>query len=176
MILCEKKYFCCIGDFQGRYIDNVTSAVDKIEQVIRPDGSVMAEKVQGILNGIYTQLKLQSTAAQKVDGVAFKVEDLDEESPLYGCMIWGTQGLQISTTRTEDDRDWDWTTAITAKGIVADAIITGLLADKTGQNYWNLDTGEFQLTSAAFHVDGENINDYISRYVGEGRTIYPGTI
>ncbi len=169
--LRKKVTSVVIGDFQGRYIDNVTSAVDKIEQVIRPDGSVMAEKVQGILNGIYTQLKLQSTAAQKVDGVAFKVEDLDEESPLYGCMIWGTQGLQISTTRTEDDRDWDWTTAITAKGIVADAIITGLLADKTGQNYWNLDTGEFQLTSAAFHVDGENINDYISRYVGEGRTI-----
>ena len=169
--LRKKVTSVVIGDFQGRYIDNVTSAVDKIEQVIRPDGSVIAEKVQGILNGIYTQLKLQSTAAQKVDGVAFKVEDLDEESPLYGCMIWGTQGLQISTTRTEDDRDWDWTTAITAKGIVADAIITGLLADKTGQNYWNLDTGEFQLTSAAFHVDGENINDYISRYVGEGRTI-----
>lgn len=160
-----------LGQFKSSYFDNVTSAVDKIEQVIRPDGSVMAEKVQGILNGIYTQLKLQSTAAQKVDGVAFKVEDLDEESPLYGCMIWGTQGLQISTTRTADGRDWDWTTAITAKGIVADAIITGLLADKTGQNYWNLDTGEFQLTSAAFHVDGENINDYISRYVGEGRTI-----
>lgn len=169
--LRKKVTSVVIGDFQGRYIDNVTSAVDKIEQVIRPDGSVMAEKVQGILNGIYTQLKLQSTAAQKVDGVAFKVEDLDEESPLYGCMIWGTQGLQISTTRTADGRDWDWTTAITAKGIVADAIITGLLADKTGQNYWNLDTGEFQLTSAAFHVDGENINDYISRYVGEGRTI-----
>ena len=169
--LRKKVTSVVIGDFQGRYIDNVTSAVDKIEQVIRPDGSVMAEKVQGILNGIYTQLKLQSTAAQKVDGVAFKVENLDEESPLYGCMIWGTQGLQISTTRTADGRDWDWTTAITAKGIVADAIITGLLADKTGQNYWNLDTGEFQLTSAAFHVDGENINDYISRYVGEGRTI-----
>lgn len=160
-----------LGQFKSSYFDNVTSAVDKIEQVIRPDGSVIAEKVQGILNGIYTQLKLQSTAAQKVDGVAFKVENLDEESPLYGCMIWGTQGLQISTTRTADGRDWDWTTAITAKGIVADAIITGLLADKTGQNYWNLDTGEFQLTSAAFHVDGENINDYISRYVGEGRTI-----
>ena len=160
-----------LGQFKSSYFDNVTSAVDKIEQVIRPDGSVIAEKVQGILNGIYTQLKLQSTAAQKVDGVAFKVEDLDEESPLYGCMIWGTQGLQMSTTRTEDGRDWDWTTAATAKGIVADAIITGLLADKTGQNYWNLDTGEFQLTSAAFHVDGENINDYISRYMGEGRTI-----
>lgn len=169
--LRKKVTSVIIGDFQGKYLDNVTSAVDKIEQVIRPDGSVMAERVQGILNGIYTQLKLQSTAAQKVDGVAFKVEDLDEESPLYGCMIWGTQGLQISTTRTEDGRDWDWTTAATAKGIVADAIITGLLADKTGQNYWNLDTGEFQLTSAAFHVDGENINDYISRYMGEGRTI-----
>ena len=44
--LRKKVTSVVIGDFQGRYIDNVTSAVDKIEQVIRPDGSVMAEKVQ----------------------------------------------------------------------------------------------------------------------------------
>ena len=107
----------------------------------------MAEKVQGILNGIYTQLKLQSTVAQKVKGRAFTVEDLDPDSPLYGCMTWGTQGLQLATKRTADGKDWDWTTAVTAQGIVADAIITGLLSDKTGRNYWNLDTGEFRLSA-----------------------------
>lgn len=156
-----------LGDFAYNYFGNVTSGVGKINSIVRPDGSVMAERVQGILNGIYTQLKLQSTAAKKVDGVAFKVEDLDPESPLYGCMIWGTQGIQISVTPTEDGRDWDWTTAITAKGIVADAIITGILSDKAGRNYWNLDTGEFRLSSEAFLVDDESFGSYVDQIVGD---------
>ena len=138
-----------IGDYEYNYFNDVSSATEIIKNVINPDGTLMAERVQGILNGVYTQLRLQSTAAQKVDGVAFKVEELDDESPLYGCMIWGTQGIQISTTRTADGKDWDWTTAITAKGIVANAIITGLLSDKTGRNYWDLDTGEFRLSPTA---------------------------
>lgn len=130
-----------IGDFTNNYFDNVGSAVERINSVVNEDGTLMAEKVRGLLNGIYTQLQLQSTVAQKVDGIALKAEDLDPDSPTYGCMIWGTQGIQISKKRTADGKDWDWSTAITAKGIVADAIITGILSDKTGKNYWNLDTG-----------------------------------
>lgn len=151
-----------LGDYEYDYFDDVSSTTQIVQGIINPDGSVMAERVQGILNGIYTQLRLQSTAAQKVDGVAFKVEDLDTTSPLYGCMIWGTQGIQISTKRTADGRDWDWTTAITAQGIVANAIVTGLLSDKTGNNYWDLDTGEFRLSSAGFEVDGETLEQYIN--------------
>ena len=151
-----------LGDYEYDYFDDVSSTTQIVQGIINPDGSVMAERVQGILNGIYTQLRLQSTAAQKVDGVAFKVEDLDTTSPLYGCMIWGTQGIQISTKRTADGRDWDWTTAITAQGIVANAIVTGLLSDKTGNNYWDLDTGEFRLSSTGFEVDGETLEQYIN--------------
>ena len=151
-----------LGDFKNDYFDRVTSSTGKVESIINPDGTIMAEKVQGILNGIYTQLKLQSTVAQKVKGRAFTIEDLDSDSPLYGCMTWGTQGLQLATKRTADGRDWDWTTAVTAQGIVADAIITGLLSDKTGRNYWNLDTGEFRLSADAFKVDDQTVEDYIN--------------
>lgn len=150
-----------IGDFQQQYFDGLTDSAQKIDSVVNPDGSLMAEKVQGILNGIYTQLRLQSTAAQKVNGTAFLVEDTDEESDLYGAMVWGTQGLQLSTTRTADGRGWDWTTAITAQGIVANAIITGILSDKTGKNYWNLDTGEFRLSAEAFKINDQTVQDYV---------------
>lgn len=150
-----------IGDFQQQYFDGLTDSAQKIDSVVNPDGSLMAEKVQGILNGIYTQLRLQSTAAEKVNGHAFIVEDLDEESDLYGAMVWGTQGLQLSTTRTADGRGWDWTTAITAQGIVANAIITGILSDKTGKNYWNLDTGEFRLSAEAFKINDQTVQDYV---------------
>lgn len=151
-----------LGDFKSNYFDRVTSSTDRVESITNPDGSIMAEKVQGILNGIYTQLKLQSTVAQKVKGRAFTVEDLDPDSDLFGCMTWGTQGLQLATRRTTDGKDWDWTTAITAQGIIANAIIAGILTDKTGKNYWNLDTGEFRLSADAFKVDDQTVEDYIN--------------
>lgn len=156
-----------IGDFQQQYFDGLTDSAHKIDSVINPDGSLMAEKVQGILNGIYTQLRLQSTAAQKVNGTAFLVEDTDEESDLYGAMVWGTQGLQLSTTRTADGRGWDWTTAVTAKGIVASVIVSGILTDKEGKNYWNLDTGEFRLSAEAFKVDDQTVQDYVDGQIDE---------
>ena len=61
-------------------------------------------------------------------------------------MCLGTQGFQIADSRTADGRDWDWTTAFTAKGGYANTLIAGLLSDKMGRSYWNLDTGELQLT------------------------------
>lgn len=156
-----------IGDFQQQYFDGLTDSAQKIDSVINPDGSLMAEKVQGILNGIYTQLRLQSTVAEKVNGHAFIVEDLDEDSDLYGAMVWGTQGLQLSTTRTADGRGWDWTTAVTAKGIVASVIVSGILTDKEGKNYWNLDTGEFRLSAEAFKVDDQTVQDYVDGQIDE---------
>lgn len=151
-----------LGKFTKTAFDSQFETEHRVDSITNPDGTIMAEKVQGILNGIYTQLKLQSTVAQKVKGRAFTVEDLDPDSTLYGCMTWGTQGLQLATKRTADGRDWDWTTAVTAQGIVADAIITGLLSDKTGRNYWNLDTGEFRLSADAFKVDDQTVEDYIN--------------
>lgn len=143
-----------LGDYKENILDKFGSTVDRIESVFNSDGTVMAERVQGILDGIKTQIKIQSTAAQPVDGRVFIIEDLDPESPLYGCMVYGTQGIQISKQRTEDGRAWDFTTAMTASGIVANAIIAGLLTDRTGSNYWNLDTGEFKITNGNINIQG----------------------
>lgn len=151
-----------LGRFNQTALDSQIQTDRVVESITNPDGSIMAEKVQGILNGIYTQLKLQSTVAQKVKGRAFTVEDLDPNSDLFGCMTWGTQGLQLATRRTADGKDWDWTTAVTARGIFADAIIAGILTDKTGKNYWNLDTGEFRLSGEAFKVDDQTVEDYVN--------------
>lgn len=134
-----------IGDYQYNYFNNVSSSMNKVNQAIRNDGTVIAEQIYGFINAVNAMMVLQSTVSNKVEGVAFKVEDLNPNSPTYGCMIWGTQGIQISRTRTDDGSDWDWTTAMTASGVVADIIIAGILSDKTGRSFWNLDTGELQL-------------------------------
>lgn len=154
---CIKKKVTSVklGDFekQTNYFDDVQAAIDKIDTIneaIRSDGSIVAEKIKGFINGAMTSLRAQYNVAKKQDVIAILFENLDESSEMYGALAIGTQGLVISKRRTADGKDWDWTTAITAAGMIADTIVTGLLSDQTGRNYWNLNTGELVAGNARF--------------------------
>lgn len=140
--LQKKTVSVVLGDFRSNYFEKVTSSVGRIDQAIRPDGTVMAEKIRGFIDGAVSQLRLQSTVAKKQKERAILFEDLDPDSELYGAMAMGTQGLQIAWQRTPDGKEWDWSTALTGKGLMAGIIVAGILSDKLGNNTWNLDTGE----------------------------------
>ena len=157
-----------LGDFEYNYFSELSSTLDALDAVtdrisgaIRGDGSLVASAIKGFIDGAKTQLWYQKNVAQRQDVRAILFEDLDVSSPLYGAMALGTQGLQISKQRTEDGRDWKWTTALTANGLIANIIVAGILSDKKGLNYWNLDTGEFSLSATGFKVDGKDAKDFI---------------
>lgn len=135
-----------LGDYQTNFIKQMTSTIERIASVFRNNGTLMADKISGVLDAMQTQLKCQQSVAKRMTVRAVLFEDLDENSPLYGAMAMGTQGLEISKTRTADGRGWDWTTAITASGIIASTIVAGILSDKTGRNWWNLETGDIQMS------------------------------
>lgn len=150
--LLEKTVSVVLGDFEYNYFKKVGSLMQRVAGAIREDGSLVAEQVQGFIDGAFAQLRLQNTIAKKQDVRAILFEDLDPDSPTFGALAIGTQGWQISRERTTDGRDWVWTTAATSEGIIANVVVTGLLSDKLGRNYWNLDTGDFRLQSAT--IDG----------------------
>ena len=75
---------------------------------------------------------------------AYIWQDLDPNSPSYGCMIGGSAGIQISQQRTPDGKDWDFTTAITAEGIMADKIVGRLFSSKNGMTKIWMETGTFE--------------------------------
>lgn len=135
-----------LGDFQYNYFEELSQSLQAVQKIMGPGNTVVAERVQGVLNAINTQLRYQKNIAQRQDVRAILFEDTDPSSPVYGAMAIGTQGFQIASRRTQDGRDWDWTTAFTAKGGYADTLIAGILSDRTGKSFWNLDTGEMQLT------------------------------
>ena len=135
-----------LGDFQYNYFEELSQSLQAVQKIMGPGNTVVAERVQGVLNAINTQLRYQKNIAQRQDVRAILFEDMDLSCPGYGAMAIGTQGFQIASRRTQDGRDWDWTTAFTAKGGYADTLIAGILSDKTGKSFWNLDTGEMQLT------------------------------
>lgn len=155
-----------LGEFTTNYFDNVSSIDNSISKVIdQSNNTLMANKITGVINLLNASLRAQKDIAQKQDVRAILFEDLDPDSPTFGALCIGTQGIQISKQRNETDDDWVWGTAINFESIIADYVITGILADKLGNNYWNLDTGELvtrymkaQDATITGTLNGANIN------------------
>ena len=129
--LARKTTQTVLGDYQYNYFNNVTSMVNRIDGAIRPDGTVVGEQIQGLIDGVKAQMRAQSSAAQKSAVRAVLFENLDESSPTYGALCLGTMGFQIAGKRTADGRDWDWKTFGTGQGFFADLIVAGtMVADR----------------------------------------------
>ena len=157
--ILKKVESVVLGDFQYNFFDDVTSMVNRVESAIRPDGSVIGQQVQGIIDGVRAQLKAQSSIAQKQKIRATIFEDLDPESPTYGAMCLGTMGFEIASKRTADGRDWDWRTFGTGAGFYADFIVAGtMLADR--------------IKGGTLELGGENNGDGVARVLdGNGNEI-----
>ena len=120
-----------LGEFQYNFLNDVSSIMNRVEQAIREDGSVIGQQIQGIINGVQAQMRAQSSIAKKQEVRAILFEDLDPDSPTFGAMCLGTLGFEIAGERTADGRDWKWNTFGTGKGFYADFIVAGtMLADR----------------------------------------------
>ena len=164
--IAQKVTSLTIGDYAANYFDSnsdITSAADQV--IDKSNNTLMANRIAGVLNLLNTSLRAQKDIAQRQDVRAILFEDLDTESPTFGALCLGTQGIQISKQRNETDTDWVWGTAIDFESIVADYIITGILTDKSGNFYLNLDTGELKMNNGTFEgtinstaINGGTIN------------------
>lgn len=159
-----------LGQYED-YFTKISSVVNSASQVINQgNNTVKGEAIYGIIDAMQAQLRLQNTAAEKLDVRAFYMEDTDPTSPLYGAMSIGTQGFQIANSRLPDNSDWDWKTFGTAKGFVADYLIGGILAS---QNYqegvqgfkMNLNTGEADIPS--LEIDTSHLQIQITELQGD---------
>lgn len=137
-----------LGDYITNFFNeqaDIQSRVDNIlNSVIDPSGSLVAEKIKGFIDSTKTILRAQRDIAEKQQVRAIIFEDLVKDSPTYGCLAIGTQGIEISRQRTLDGTDWDFTTAITAEGIIADKIVGNLFSSKDGSTTINMNNGEFR--------------------------------
>ena len=156
-----------IGSQEYNYFKDTSSVIDAASSVIdTTSGTVMANRVAGVMNMLYVSLRAQKDIAQTQDVRAMLFEDLDPQSPTFGALSIGTVGIQIAHERTADGLDWQWGTAIDFQSIVADYIITGILTDRSGNFYLNLDTGELHMKDGTFigtitagSVGGWSINE-----------------
>lgn len=159
--ITQKVESLVLGDYEANYFNNVSSITHSASQVINTsNNTLMADKIAGIINLLNTSLRAQKDIAQKQDVRAILFEDLDANSPTFGALCIGTQGIQIAKERNETNTDWKWGTAIDFQSINADYIITGILTDKNGNFYLNLYTGELRMKDGTFigNINGGTIN------------------
>lgn len=142
-VLQERYVSMQVGTIRADVAQTIADTSNKVDKVVRPDGSLVAEALRGFINGSLVNLYAQYDAATPASEVAVLFERNDETDPLFGALAIGTQGILISKKKKSDGTVWDWTTALSFEGLMAGIIIAGILTDKTGENYWNLDTGEF---------------------------------
>ena len=139
-----------IGDVVPSFFDKQADISRSVEKAIDiKDSSVHAEMIKGIVNMMNTQMKAQKDNATKSDVRAILFEDTDPNSEMYGALSLGTQGIQIAHT-VDEKGNWQWGTAINYNSIIADCILTGVLSDKSGNFYLNMDTGELVMNNGTF--------------------------
>lgn len=143
-ILTRKYESVDVGAFKENFFNKQSDVRSKVESILNGDGSVKANEVQGFLDATKAKLIAQKEIGQLQDVRAFIWEDLDPNSTTYGCMIGGSAGIQISQQRTPDGKDWDFTSAFTAEGIIADKIVGRLFSSKNGMTKIWMETGTFE--------------------------------
>lgn len=148
----EKNDSVEIGDFAYNYINDLEAALNRVDKAINQNGTVKAEKVMGILDGVRAMMRAQATAAQPAPVRATIFEDLNPKSPTYGALCLGTMGFQIAYERTADGREWDWRTFGTGRGFFADYIVAGtMLADRIRAG--KLQSQDFVEGKSGFELD-----------------------
>ena len=149
--ITKKVESLVLGDYEANYFNDVSSITHSARQVINTsNNTLMADKIAGIINLLNTSLRAQKDIAQKQDVRAILFEDLDKSSPTFGALCIGTQGIQIAKKRNATDTDWQWGTAIDFQSINADYVITGILTDRQGNFYLDMNTGDLRMKNGTF--------------------------
>lgn len=158
------NYFNSQIDIMNRVDSILGDLDDKLNNAITPGGAIRAEKIRGFIDGTKAKLKASREIAQKQEQRVIEFEDLDPSSPTYGSTVLGTQGIFVSSQK-DTSGEWDYTAALTAKGLVANILYGKILAGtgayfdiEKGEIYfnkgliqgknssWNLETGDIQST------------------------------
>lgn len=126
--MISKKYISLtLGDVTNNFFDQQSDVATRVDNILNENGTVNANKLQGIVNGLNTKFKAQKSIAQKQDVRAILFEDLDPNSPTFGATAIGTVGLEIANKRNATNTDWEWNTFITAGLVYADWLVGNLM-------------------------------------------------
>lgn len=146
--------------------------------------------INSVINGLNSVLNEIGGYAYMIPGQGLFVYDKPiDEDPTMVIMLGGGY-LRIADGKNSQG-DWNWRTAATGHGLVADELVVGVITgganswnletgdllfqqggirDSQGNNYWNLTTGDFRLSPGALIGDNEVGKTTVSTEVQYGHS------
>ena len=165
-VLLERYDEIELGETRTNLSDTVkTSVLSKLREEV-PSKSYLREEIdratQLIAGGLGGHLIIGTNANGQPNELL--VMDTEDKNTCKNCIRINANGIGFSTTgyngtyRTAWTLDGHFVADFIDSGILsANVIKAGLLKDKKGKCFWNLDTGEFQMSSETITVDGKEV-------------------
>lgn len=163
-VLREKYESVEIGDAKANFTDTVTQT--EVELQNKPSKSDLETAVSGATQLITGQKGGTIHIRRTADGKPYElvITDTDSITTAINVWRWNVSGLGFSS----NGYNGPYTTAITQDGkIIADFILAGslnaeiiragIIRSADGASFWNLDTGEVQLTAYAQKSDLDKV-------------------
>ena len=155
-VLKERYTEIELGDAKSTLTDSIAEAIDEIDD--KPDKSFMDAAIQNATEWITGNNGGNVVIIYNGNNEPIELLIMDTDDILTAQKVWrwNLGGLGFS----DNGYNGPYETAITQDGaIVADFITagtlnagvvkTGILTDRQNKNYWNMDTGAFQLSASA---------------------------
>lgn len=164
-VLKDKYSSIELGEARSNLSDKIINQEKQIEE--KPDVSFLQQAIESATNLITGNKGGYIVYMYDGDGKPYEMLVMDTPDILTAQNVWRFN--QAGFGHSSTGYDGPYTTAITQDGkIVADFVATGTLAanliktgilsDHKGINFWNMDTGEFELSSRAT-VGGKTVED-----------------
>ena len=163
-VLREKYESVEIGDAKANFTDTVTQT--EVELQNKPSKSDLETAVSGATQLITGQKGGTIHIRRTADGKPYElvITDTDSITTAINVWRWNVSGLGFSS----NGYNGPYTTAITQDGKIsadfilagslnAEIIRAGIIRSADGASFWNLDTGEVQLTAYAQKSDLDKV-------------------
>lgn len=165
-VLREKYESVEIGDAKANFTDTVTQT--EVELQNKPSKSDLETAVSGATQLITGQKGGTIHIRRTADGKPYElvITDTDSITTAINVWRWNVSGLGFSS----NGYNGPYTTAITQDGKIsadfilagslnAEIIRAGIIRSADGASFWNLDTGEIQLTAYAQKSDLDKVKE-----------------
>lgn len=165
-----------IGNFVDDYSERIINTGNKISEFASKagiwdravafdnDGKIGASFLKDILQAFNTELNASTGYVYAEPGKGISTYDKPPDQNPQGVTQIMAAGLRIASSKLADG-SWNWKTAMTSMGIIADVIYTGRIVGNT--SYYDLDAGELSFTAT---MSGKKINVKMS--VAQGFEIF----
>ncbi len=151
---------------------NFKNDVSNLLQTITSTATNVSNRVADDLSTRFTTELSEATAAiWQAMGSSYVIYDTDKilivdtlpKEDATNCMIFNSGGIGFSTTGITGTFNSVWSidgtfdaSVINVINLNADNINTGTIQDATGNNYWNLVTGELRMTGVGIGIGAKN--------------------